>query len=283
MTSYLIECRWLSDNLNNPDISVVDASWYLPGMTADGKPRNGRTEYNLRHIKGAVFFDIDEISDPESPLPHTVASQEYFAGKVGALGISEKDTIVVYDGMGLFSAPRVWWNFKTMGAENVFILNGGLPEWMRLNLPLENKPVSPDPVTFNARFNPDAVATLEDVKNTTETGSRQILDARSSGRFTGKAPEPRPGLHSGHMPGALSLPFDMLIENGKLRESDDLEAVFKDVGADLTMPVITSCGSGITAAILTLALDSTGHKAHTLYDGSWTEWGSRDDTTIVSE
>ncbi len=280
---FLVSCDWLAGQLDNPDVSIVDASWYLPTMTLHGVPRNGREEYDAQHIPGAVFFDIDDVVDPASSLPHTLASPETFAQKAGALGISDRNTIVVYDGMGLFSAPRVWWNFRVMGAVKTVILDGGLPEWITQRLPIEAGSAPIAPRVFNATFDSSAVASFEKMMQIVERGSPQIADARPAGRFQGTDPEPRAGMRSGHMPSANSVPSSELAADGKLKSTEELKGIFESAGIDLDQPVVTSCGSGVTAATLLLALETIGHRNHTLYDGSWAEWGSRGDTKIVAD
>ncbi|MEP1207494.1 MAG: 3-mercaptopyruvate sulfurtransferase [Rhizobiaceae bacterium] len=280
---FLVETDWLSSQLGESDLSVVDASWYLPTMLANGEPRNGRKEYAERHIPGAVYFDVDTISEPGSNLPHTLASADVFAQMVGELGISNDDRIVVYDGMGLFSAARAWWNFRVMGAREVFVLNGGLPKWIEEGLPLEAGTPTRQGKTFNASSDESAVASFETMLEIVNSGSQQITDARPAARFTGEAPEPRAGMRSGHMPGAASVPFSELAKDGQLRSADELRQVFENAGIDLDKPVVTTCGSGVTAAALTLALETIGHTDHKLYDGSWAQWGGRDDTPVVTD
>lgn len=280
---FLVETDWLSEHLNDPHLSIVDASWYLPTMLADGEPRNGRAEYEAQHIPAAVYFDIDAISEPDSQLPHTLASPEVFSQMVGELGISDQDTIVVYDGMGLFSAARAWWNFRVMGAKKVVILNGGLPKWKAENRPTESGNSRPNPNKFNASFDPNTVASFEAMNDIVNLASMQIADARPLARFSGEAPEPRAGMRSGHMPGAFSVPFSDLAINGQLRSAGELKEVFETAGIDLAKPVVTTCGSGVTAAALTLALETIGHSDHILYDGSWSQWGGRDDTKVVTD
>lgn len=282
---YLVDTNWLQARLGQDDISIIDASWYLPTMLVDGKPRDGKAEYDARHIPGAVYFDINAITLPDSNLPHTVAPEDVFAAKVGALGISDQDTIVVYDGMGLFSAARVWWNFRLMGAEKVFLLDGGMPAWLEQAYSVESGPPTPTPTpkTFQTRAITGKVAGLDAMKQWVDDGSIQIADARPANRFTGEAAEPRAGMRSGHMPGAKNVPFSMLAENGRLRSKEQLKSVFEQAGIDLTKPVVTTCGSGVTAAALSLALETVGHSDHRLYDGSWSEWGGRDDTKVVKD
>lgn len=275
----LVSTAWLNDRLDAPDIVVLDGSYYLSTMNRDAE-----AEYLAAHIPGAQRFDIDAVKDEGSPLPHMLPSPEAFAGKVGAMGIGDETSIVVYDGLGLFSAARVWWTFRTFGARNVMILDGGFPAWQAEGRPVETGPARPrEPRRFTPRFDPHAVAGLEDVRRALETGEAQVLDARPADRFEGRAPEPRPGLRSGHMPGSLNLPYGTLLENGRLKRPDQIRAALDASGLDASRPVITSCGSGISAAILTLALDAAGRPAQALYDGSWAEWGGRGDLPIAKK
>ena len=244
------------------------------------QPRDAHAEYRDGHIPGAVFFDIDKIADDSSDLPHTLPGPAHFGEAVGALGIGDGDTVVAYDSAGLFSAARVWWTFRLFGAKKVFILDGGLPKWKAEGRPLEKGDAKRAVRKFNAEMNVGAVATLSDMRMALTGDTTQIVDARSAGRFAGKEPEPRPGLRSGHMPGAFNLPYSQLIENGQLASRARIEAVFKNAGVDLEKPIITTCGSGVTAAILTLALESIGKQPQGLYDGSWAEWGSRPDVPV---
>ncbi|MFD2237848.1 3-mercaptopyruvate sulfurtransferase [Aureimonas populi] len=272
---FLITARDLEGHLGRPGLSVVDASWYLPAQK-----RFARAEYEAGHIPGAVFFDQDEIVDRASPLPHTLPSAKEFGRAVGALGVSDTDTIVVYDGMGLFSAPRVWWLFRTFGAKDVRVLDGGLPAWNAAGLTLETDIPSPRPAHFEARLNESAVATFEQMRSLVGGTDTQVVDARSAERFRGEAPEPREGVRAGHMPGAFSLPIAELQSEGRLKSPHEIEAAFAKAGVDPDKPVVTSCGSGVTAAVLTFALASTGRTDTRLYDGSWTEWGSASDTPV---
>ena len=276
MDSLLVSAQWLHDHLG--EVKVVDASWYLPAQQ-----RDGAAEYAEGHIPGAVFFDIDAIADTASGLPHMLPSTEAFAAAAGALGLSETDTIVVYDGMGLFSAPRVWWTLTVFGARDVRILDGGLPAWRASGHDLESGPARPRPATFRAVAPGAAVRDLDDMRALTQTRAETIVDARPAPRFAGVAPEPRPGLASGHMPGALSLPSDRLVEDGRLLPPERIRAAFETAGADLAGPIVTTCGSGVTAATLLFALAVAGKTDVALYDGSWAQWGARDDVPIVGD
>jgi len=242
--------------------------------------RNPAAEFEIAHIPGAVFFDIDAIADTSSPLPHMVATPDDFAAHAGALGISRDHTIVVYDGSGLFSAARAWWNFRIMGAEDVRVLAGGLPRWQAEARPIESGPALPVPAVFEPRFQADTVASADTIRQAIETG-RQIVDVRSAGRFAGTEPEPRPGLACGHMPGARNLPFGSLIENGEMRAPDELQRIIAGAGIDAARPVISTCGSGVSAPLFNLALARLGIEALGVYDGSWAEWGALPGAPIV--
>jgi thiosulfate/3-mercaptopyruvate sulfurtransferase len=273
---WLVSTDWLAKRLGDSDVAVVDASYYLPTLM-----RDAHKEYLAGHIPGAVFFDIEGIADHSTDLPHMLPGPDQFSAAVGALGIGDQDTVVVYDGLGLFSAPRVWWTFRIFGAKNVFILDGGLPKWKAENRPLETGSVERKPRHFTANMNTRAVAIVDEVQFALASHDAQVVDARSAERFAGTAAEPRPGLPSGHMPGALNLPYTKLVENGRLIEPERIATAFTQAGVDVEKPVITTCGSGVTAAILWFALDALGHEPRSLYDGSWSEWASRPDLERV--
>jgi len=274
---WLVSTQWVADRLQSPDFVVVDGSFYLPAMK-----RDPAAEFLAGHIPGAVRFDVDEISDKSSSLPHMLPNKDEFARAVGQLGIAERDTIVVYDGAGLFSAPRVWWTFRLFGASSVFILDGGLARWKAEGRPIERGPVTPARKIFRASEPAKIVAGISQVRKALETKSAQVLDVRPADRFRGEAPEPRPGLRPGHMPGARNVPSSAVVENGSLASPDKIRAALAAGGIDLDRPIITSCGSGVSAATMWLALDSIGVTPQALYDGSWSEWGAHAELPVAT-
>jgi thiosulfate/3-mercaptopyruvate sulfurtransferase len=275
---WLKSTEWLAGKLGDDTIVPVDGSYYLSTQN-----RDARAEYLAGHIPGTVFFDINAIADTSIDLPHMLPGPTQFGKAVGALGISDSDTIVVYDGSGLFSAARVWWTFGIFGAKNVFILDGGLPQWKAEGRPLEAGDSKRKPRNFTAVMDTRAVAMMSDVQMALADGSAQVVDARSAGRFQGREPEPRAGLRSGHMPGAFNVPFTEIVENGRLVSPERIAQAFAKAGVDTDQPIITSCGSGVTAVVLALGLDALGKKPARIYDGSWAEWGSRLDCPVVKD
>jgi thiosulfate/3-mercaptopyruvate sulfurtransferase len=272
---WLVSTEWLAARLGQPNVTVVDGSFYLPALKRDAK-----AEYLAGHIPGAVFFDIDAVADHSTSLPHMLPDAAQFARDVGALGIGNDDTIVVYDGAGLGGSPRVWWTFRVFGARNVFILDGGLPKWTAEGRPIEPGEVRRAPRTFAAKLEKPAVAGMHDVAQALADKTTQVVDARPAERFRGEAVEPRPGVRPGHMPGAFNVPVTGLIDNGRLIAPDKIAERFRAGGVDLDKPIITSCGSGVTAATLWFALDAIGKTPKALYDGSWTEWGAAGEMPI---
>lgn len=272
----LVSTDWLAAHLSDPDLRVLDASWYLPAQK-----RDPRAEYEAAHIPGARFFDIDEISDHRSSLPHMAPPPEKFMSRMRAMGVGDGHQVVVYDGAGLFSAARVWWLFRLMGKRDVAVLDGGMPKWQAEGRPIEDlPPVIRDRHMTIQRQN-QMVRDVTQVSSAAKLGDHEIIDARPEGRFYGRVAEPRPGLRSGRIPGAKSLPHSMLLNpDGTMRDTDGLRAAFAAAGVDLSKPAITTCGSGVTAAVLSLALERLGKHDHALYDGSWAEWGQFDTLPI---
>ncbi|MEM1268302.1 MAG: 3-mercaptopyruvate sulfurtransferase [Pseudomonadota bacterium] len=272
----LVSTEWLERHLSAPDVQILDASWYLP---ADG--RDPKSEYAAAHIPGAKFFDIDEISDKSSDLPHMAPPVEKFVSRMRAMGIGDGHRVVVYDGAGLFSAARVWWLFRLFGKADVAVLDGGFPKWQAEGRPVEDEAPPLRDRHFTALRDAGRVRDVTQVAAAAKLGTPQIVDARSPSRYRGEEAEPRPGLRAGHIPGSKNVHYRALLnEDGTLRPIEELRAAFESAGVDLAQPVITSCGSGVTAAILSLALERLGHRHHALYDGSWTEWGMYPDLKV---
>lgn len=273
----LVSTDWLAAHLKDPDLRVLDASWFMPDSG-----RDARAEYAAAHIPGARFFDIDEISDHRSNLPHTVPPVEKFMSRMRAMGVGDGHQVVVYDASGLFSAARVWWTFRLMGKTDVAVLDGGLPKWVSEGREVEDMPpVVRDRHMTVSRQN-HLIKDVTQVAHASKLAQAEILDARAPARFKGEVAEPRPGLRSGHIPGSRNVPFATLLNpDGTMKANAALKAVFEEAGVDLSKPAITSCGSGVTAAILSLALERIGHRNHALYDGSWSEWGMYEDLAVA--
>ena len=276
MTSQnFVTTEWLAAHLGEPGLGLIDASWHLPPTG-----RNGEAEFRAGHIPGAVFFNIDVIADTSSGLPHMLPDPVAFSSAMRKLGLGDGMHMVVYDALGLFAAARVWWTLRAFGVTDVKILEGGLPKWIKEGRPLEEGAPERQPRHFSARLDHGVVASLDDVRRALTSGAAQVVDARPADRFRGEAPEPRAGLRSGHIPGSLNLPFVDIVEHGKLKAGPALAETFAMHGVDLSAPVITTCGSGVSAAILALAVEEAGGKVAGLYDGSWAEWGGRDDCPV---
>ncbi|MFI4965953.1 MAG: 3-mercaptopyruvate sulfurtransferase [Caulobacterales bacterium] len=278
MSDPLVPTAWLADRLGSDAVQVVDATWFMPG---DG--RTGAQAYAAAHIPGAVFFDIDAISDRATALPHMLPAPDAFAEAAGGLGLRRDLTIIIYDDQGIFSAPRVWWTLRTMGFPEVFVLDGGLAKWRAEGRAVTAEAPNPAPTTIEPAFDPSLVRDLEAVRGAVDRRDAQLVDARAGVRFRGEAPEPRAGLRSGHMPGAHNVPWEGLIAgDGTMKTAGDLRAAFLNAGVDLDGPIVTTCGSGVSAALLALALARLGREDVAVYDGSWTEWGGCADTPVAT-
>jgi len=268
--TWIVETQWLADHLDMPDLVIFDGSWHLPGSGRDAK-----AEYLAEHIPGALFFDIDDLVDETSPLPHMLPPTAKFASRMKKIGVGDGMRIVIYDTLGLFSAARVWWTFRAMGHQDVAVLNGGLKKWKAEGRPLEDG--SPVPRTarhFTPLLNNELVCDLDEMRGYVESGRVQIVDARPKVRFEGSQPEPRPGLRAGHIPGSKNVPASTILNaDGTLKDKDELGRIFRDAGIDPQKPVVASCGSGVTASMLALALGVLGQRNVPVYDGSWAEWG----------
>jgi thiosulfate/3-mercaptopyruvate sulfurtransferase len=267
----------LAAELEDPNLGVIDASWHLPNTG-----RIGAAEFRLKHIPGAVFFDIDTIADRDQGLPHMLPKPETLAKAMTALGLGDGMRFVVYDATGLYAAARVWWTLRAYGVEDVRILEGGLPKWIKEGRPLKSGDADPKSRAFTPRLEDHFVASLDEVRAALATGSAQVVDARPADRFRGEVAEPRPGVRSGRIPGSFNLPFSDIIERGSLKSPEALKAEFANHKIDLDIPIITTCGSGVTAAILALAVEEAGGQVAGLYDGSWAEWGSRSDCEVAT-
>ena len=272
----IVTTEWLAKHVSDPDVRVVDGTWHMPQLK-----RDPRAEFEAAHVPGAAFFDIDAIADHTTTLPHMLPTAEQFGAAVGALGIGHGDRVVVYDVRGVVSAARVWWTFRAFGHDAVAVLDGGLRKWRAEGRPVDSGVGRPAPRAFTARARPELIRDVEAMRANIATRAAQVLDARSAGRFAGTEPEPRAGLRGGHIPGSLNLPYETLYSpDGTLKPPDELRRAVTAAGVDLGRPVVTTCGSGVTASVLALALYLIGRRDVAVYDGSWSEWGSRFDTPV---
>jgi thiosulfate/3-mercaptopyruvate sulfurtransferase len=272
----VVGTAWLAAHLGDPDVRVLDATWYLPHLG-----RDARAEHRAGHVPGAVYFDIDAVKDARNPLPHMLPPAEEFADAVGRMGIGTGDRVVVYGQRGMIASARVWWSFRVFGHDRVAVLDGGLPAWVAEHRALEPGEVTRPPARFTARFRPELVRDLRAMRANVEQPGDQVVDARSRGRFDATEPELRPGLRGGHIPGSRSLPYDQLFAaDGTLRPPGELRIAYEGAGLDLDRPIVATCGSGVSAAVLALGLHVLGRNDVAVYDGSWTEWGGRTDTPV---
>lgn len=273
----LVSTDWLAAHLHDPDLRILDASWYMPDSD-----RNARAEYDAAHIPGARFFDIDEISDQRSELPHMAPPVEKFMSRMRAMGVGDGHQVVIYDGAGMFSAPRVWWTFRLMGKTDVAVLDGGFPKWQAEGRPVEDMPPMVKDRHMTVRRQASLIKDVTQVAAASKLGDYEIIDARPAERFRGEVEEPRPGLRSGHIPNSKSVPFSSLLNaDGTMKTVTDLKSLFAGAGVDISKPAITTCGSGVTAAMLSLALERMGQPNHAVYDGSWAEWGMFSDLKVA--
>lgn len=276
MSTSLVSTAWLEQHLSAPDIRIVDATWHMPSQG-----RNARAEYEDCHIQAAVFFDIDEISDQNSPYPHMLPPMEKFVSHMRKLGLGDGSRIIIYDNSDYHSAARVWWMLRVFGHKDCAVLDGGLKKWLAEGRPIEDLPPPPRERHFTARFDQTQIRHMDQVQAMTQRKNTQIIDARSPERFSGQVEEPRAGLRAGHIPGSRNLHYARLYnEDGTMKDAGALRQLFSTIDVDLNAPITTSCGSGVTACALALALDQLGHADVSVYDGSWSQWGAQDDTAI---
>lgn len=274
----LVTTDWLEIHLRDPDLRILDGSWFMPNSQ-----RDARAEYEAAHIPGARFFDIDDVSDQRSELPHMAPPPEKFMSRMRALGVGDGHQVVIYDGLGIFSAARVWWLFRLMGKDDVAVLDGGFPKWQAEGRPVEDMPPVIRDRHMTVSRQAHRVKDVTQVAAAAKLESHEVIDARSAARFRGETPEPRPGLRAGHIPGSKNVPYTALLNpDGTMKTPDALRAAFEEAGVDLSKPAITTCGSGVTAAVLSLALERLGHRNHALYDGSWAEWGMYGDLKVAT-
>jgi thiosulfate/3-mercaptopyruvate sulfurtransferase len=273
----LVSTDWLATHLNDPDLRILDGSWFLPQMGLDA-----RATYDAKHIPGARFFDVDDIADNRSELPHMAPPTEKFISRMRAMGVGDGHQVVIYDQHSVFSAPRVWWLFRLMGKTDVAVLDGGLPKWEAEGRPLEDLPPMVRDRHMTVQRQSGLVKDVTQVAHASKLGDHEIIDARAHGRFIGQDEEPRPNLRKGHIPGSKNVPWDMLLSDGKMKSPDALREIFEGAGVDLSKPAITTCGSGVNAALLAFALELTGKSDWAVYDGAWAEWGMYNDLRVAT-